>query len=217
MAILACSIDDCEAPHSARGYCRTHYSKLWLGKERPAIECKADGCTNRGNGPGCGRGYCNKHYYRVYKHGDENGGKLRGGEFEERIGRLVEKNSITGCWNWIGSTNHNGYGRIMFEQKPQMAHRVTYSHYKGEIPEGLSIDHLCNNRACVNPDHLEAVSHGENTRRRDVRMQARDAGKQRKRLNVPNLMTIDEFAAWAVTHGHDISEVRVSHGFVMTE
>jgi len=70
-----------------------------------------------------------------------------------------------GCWGWAAAKNPQGYGYISIGLKLQRVHRVTYRHYVGEIPEGLELDHLCGNRWCCNPKHLEAVTHGENIRR----------------------------------------------------
>lgn len=78
----------------------------------------------------------------------------------------VEKSE--GCWNWIGGYN-KGYGRTMHNGKKMYAHTISYLLCNGCLPkEGLELDHLCRNKKCVNPDHLEAVTHRENVVRGNV-------------------------------------------------
>jgi hypothetical protein len=81
--------------------------------------------------------------------------------------RLFYRRRVTesGCWEYTGSVNPHGYGRITFEGKHVLTHRASYELFVGPIAEGLQIDHLCRNRACFNPEHLEPVTHRENVRR----------------------------------------------------
>ena len=77
---------------------------------------------------------------------------------ERFLAKVVKTDS---CWLWNGFTTNEGYGRF----DKQSVHRFSYQHYIGAIPEGLEIDHLCNVRNCVNPEHLKPVTQKENVRR----------------------------------------------------
>lgn len=70
-----------------------------------------------------------------------------------------------GCWTWNGSRTSNGYGRVRRVQKLWSVHRYVYELLLGPVPEGLVLDHLCRNRACCNPAHLEPVTFRENVLR----------------------------------------------------
>jgi len=75
---------------------------------------------------------------------------------EEILARVIpEPNS--GCWLWTGYVDGRGYGAIGTERKLVRAHRASYEVFVGPIPSGLTIDHLCRVRCCVNPAHLEPV------------------------------------------------------------
>jgi transcriptional regulator with XRE-family HTH domain len=82
--------------------------------------------------------------------------------------RLAEKTEISedGCWIWRGRINQAGYGEIKVPGGRRLkAHRATYEHHVGPIPDGLDLDHLCRVRPCVNPAHMEPVTRRENIQR----------------------------------------------------
>lgn len=73
----------------------------------------------------------------------------------------------SGCWEWRGNIRNTGYGQFEVQGRTLRAHRWSYEHFRGRIPDGLQIDHLCKNKACVNPQHLEAVTAAINVERSD--------------------------------------------------
>lgn len=104
----------------------------------------------------------------------------------------------TPCWIWQLKKTHptarssGGYGTLRAKGKEYLAHRYYYEQHRGPIPEGLTLDHLCRVRHCVNPEHLEPVTHLENVRRgRSMKLTLEDA----RRIE------------WLVKHGHRTREV----------
>lgn len=80
-----------------------------------------------------------------------------------RFMRFVDKDGTSGCWIWTGAIfQRNGYGCFTINSQPLGAHRVSYDLFSGGVPEGLMVLHKCNNKRCVNPEHLYAGTHEDN-------------------------------------------------------
>lgn len=122
--------------------------------------CSVDGCAREF----FSKNFCKAHYLRNYKYGDPLAGKpMAGLSYRDRLLSKIAKSSETGCWNWTGASSAGGYGRFNFKGKRGYpAHRAAYEVFVGPVPDGLVIDHLCRNRGCINPDHLEPVTPREN-------------------------------------------------------
>lgn len=118
------------------------------------LTCSIEGCERAGK---IRRGWCRMHYARWKKHGEVGGAARMRGDAAAAFAYKITAGS-NGCIQWTGGLNPDGYGRFYTAGTCVPAHRWNYEHKVGPIPEGLEIDHLCRNRACVNPDHLEPVT-----------------------------------------------------------
>jgi hypothetical protein len=140
------------------GICRSCYDALRRqGTVGRLATCSAPGCSGRV----AARGVCDRHYRRLLRRGTT---ELR--TVEERLKKGTSRQP-DGCWLWTGLKASGGYGRIKIDGTHQQVHRVAYEMHIGPIPDGLQLDHLCRNKACVNPDHLEPVTQRENILRSD--------------------------------------------------
>jgi hypothetical protein len=112
----------------------------------------------------------------------------------ERFWSRIDKTES--CWNWRGGLNSSGYGSIGVGGRVVLVHRWAYEHFVGPIPPGLQIDHLCRNRRCANPAHLEPVTASENCRRGECGAHLQDynvlAAAERARTHCPYGHPYDE-------------------------
>lgn len=134
--------------------------------------CSVEGCGR----PHSCRGFCRRHYTQA-----RVAGTIATTPYAERfappIERFLSNIAITDeCWEWTASTTNRGYAQFKADSKNRLAHRFSYELFIGPIPDGMTIDHLCRNRRCVNPDHLEAVTARENVLR-GVGLSAENARK----------------------------------------
>lgn len=120
--------------------------------------CSFSGCATETEA----RGLCAAHYTQLLRGEPLREKRPRGAAPREQLWRLVSPEPNTGCWLWTGTTNALGYGRVTMAGQSMAAHRASFVAFRGPIPAGLELDHLCRNPSCVNPAHLEPVTHRTN-------------------------------------------------------
>lgn len=138
--------------------------------------CSIDGCES----PRKSYGWCAMHYGRWKRNGDPL--KLVMGMEDPliRFRRHYAVDADSECWNWIADVTAEGYGIFKISRPVRRAwpaHRWSYTHLVGEVDDVLHIDHLCRNRRCVNPDHLEPVTCRENLLRSPITLASMNLAK----------------------------------------
>jgi len=98
---------------------------------------------------------------------------------------------VTGCWEWTQSRQKNGYGRAYYDKKDWGAHRLSYTAFKGDIPEGLHVLHSCDNRGCCNPQHLRVGTPQDNMNDKVLRGRSNKGSKHgRAKLKESDVLEI---------------------------
>lgn len=126
--------------------------------------CRIEGCERVVRS----KGLCGGHYLRLLRHGDPLSGRTPplAGNTVERLWPRVVQGATEECWPWTGAVTDGGYGILRGNDGLNvLAHRAAWQSEHGPVPDGLELDHLCSNRVCCNPAHLEPVTHAENMRR----------------------------------------------------
>lgn len=129
-------------------------------------KCAESGC-DRDKSPKAGYGMCVLHYERRRRArtlGDLKPKNIRAKSALEKF--LAYTEASKSCWWWTGPKNQHGYGLHVHDYVQTYAHRWAWQNFIGPIPDGMTIDHLCTNKVCVNPEHLEVVPIAVNSSRR---------------------------------------------------
>lgn len=165
-----CSVEGCEKSVKARGLCDAHYkSKQKSGElktskyEKRGVVCFVESCDRNVYA----KNLCNVHYQRWKQHGTTSEEKLSrktcSMSLIQRLQFYSQEVDENDCFIWQGRIGKDGYGILWWKDYPYRAHRISYELYNGKIPEGKVVCHTCNNKLCVNPDHLYVATQAKNT------------------------------------------------------
>jgi len=177
-ATRPCSVDDCDKPAKTRGWCAMHYTRwrrhgnLFVKRKptnpRPRNTCSVAGCDKYVSA----RGWCENHFKKWQRNGTPT--PVKPSAEERFLFHIAVDHSGHWLWEPVGP---KGYGTYFVPDgvgSHTLPHRWAYEHFVGPIPQGLTIDHLCERRNCVNPRHLEPVTQQVNS----LRSRRREASEQ---------------------------------------
>lgn len=168
--MIKCSFESCENIVYCKGLCSAHYTQnrrggplkpIVIRSDSTKLPCTVNNCKNNQKA----KGLCSAHWYQNHYIGKLSTPRNQV-KIMDRIMDQVEKTDY--CWNWTGrkaGKKENSYGQIYYNGRQQMVHRIVYEEIFGTLNAEDTVDHLCRNKFCINPDHLESVPLRENVKR----------------------------------------------------
>lgn len=127
---------------------------------------------------------------------------------KERLLAKINIDAVSGCWEWLGAKDSNGYGAIRGIGGTKRAHRVSFALHRGDIPNGMHVCHRCDNRACVNPEHMFLGTHAENVADRNAK------GRQARLKGTTNGQAkLTETDVAAIRSAVGISQIKLAEQF----
>lgn len=165
-----CAVGGCGGSIKCRRLCNRHYIRMRIygnplggGSFLQSTEgvCEVIDCDRAI----VAKRLCGRHYQRLTIHGDATAGEPLRIVGDDRARFMAKVDQSGDCWLWTAHVNADGYGVFRFDGQMGGAHRFAWRLLVGEVPDGMELDHLCRVRHCVNPAHMEVVTHAENVRR----------------------------------------------------